>query len=174
MRRWAGVTLASAAALALAAAAMRGHHEHHLVRKEDLQLPPAVDAKPLRDDLWTVLRCDFATGWPAASATSAAFALPSAAALALPSAAFARRYPAAAIACSSTAAAVAATAAAVPGHQAEHMVREEDAEVRPALVPKQLRADLRPVCRRAAAIVTAGVAATAAAAVRRYQEHYLV
>ena len=101
VRRWAVVALASAAALALAAAAMRGHHEHHLVRKENLQLPPAVDAKPLRDDLWTVRRCDFATGWPAASATSAAFA---------------RRYPAAAIASSSTAAAAAATAVAVPGH----------------------------------------------------------
>ena len=75
VRRWAVVTLASAAALALAAAAVRGHHEHHLVRKEDLQLPPAVDAKPLRDDLRPVRRCDFATGWPAASATSAAFAL---------------------------------------------------------------------------------------------------
>ena len=118
VRRWAVVTLASAAALALAAAAMRGHHEHHLVRKEDLQLPPAVDAKPLRDDLRTVRRCDFATGWPAASATSAAFALPSAAAFALPFAAFARRYPAAVIARSSTAAAAAATAVAVPGHQA--------------------------------------------------------
>ena len=107
VRRWAVVTLASAAALALAAA-VRGHHEHHLVRKENLQLPPAVDANPLLDDLRPVRRCDFVTGWPAASATSAAFALPSAA--------FARRYPAAVIARSSTAAAAAATAVAVPGH----------------------------------------------------------
>ena len=116
VRRWAVVTLASAAALALAAAAVRGHHEHHLVRKENLQLPPAVDANPLLDDLRPVRRCDFVTGWPAASATSAAFALPSPAAFALPSAAFARRYPAAVIARFSTAAAAAAaTAVAVPG-----------------------------------------------------------
>ena len=118
VRRWAIVTLASAAALALAAAAVRGHHEHRLVRKENLQLPPAVDANPLLDDLRPVRCCDFVTGWPAASATSAAFALPSAAAFALPFAAFARRYPAAVIARSSTAAAAAATAVAVPGHQA--------------------------------------------------------
>ena len=74
VRRWAVVTLASAAALALAAAAMRGHHEHHLVRKEDLQLPPAVDAKQLRNDLRTVRRCDFATGWAAASSAASSAA----------------------------------------------------------------------------------------------------
>ena len=73
-----------------------------------------------------------------------------------------------------SAAALALAAAAVRGHHEHHLVRKENAQVRPALVPKQLRADLRPVCRRAAAIVTAGVAARAAAAVRRYQEHYLV
>ena len=44
-------------------------------------------------------------------------------------------------------------------------MREEDAQVRPALVPKQLRADLRPVRHRAAfaAAVTFAAAAVTAA-----------
>ena len=53
-------------------------------------------------------------------------------------------------------------------------MHEEDGEVRPAVVHAQLRTDLRPVRRRAAAIVTASVAADAAAAVRRHQEYQLV
>ena len=117
--------------------------------------------KQLRDDLRPVRLRNVATGWSAASAALAASAASAASA-------------ATASFCTATAA---ATTVAVPGHQAEHVVQEEDAQVRPALVPEQLRADLRPVRRRAAVTRRAGVAAAAAAAaatVRGHQEHQLV
>jgi hypothetical protein len=59
-RRAVTIALAAAAFAVAAAATVRRHYEHHLVREEDLQLPPSVDANQLRDDLRPVRRCNVA------------------------------------------------------------------------------------------------------------------
>jgi len=57
----------AATAFAAATAAVRRHYQHHLVREEDFQLPPALVPKQLRADLRSVRRCDIVTGWSAAA-----------------------------------------------------------------------------------------------------------
>ena len=62
--------------------------------------------------------------------------------------------------------AAAAATTAVRRHHEQHLVHEEGLQLPPTVDAKQLRADLRPVYRRAGAIRWASVVAT----VRRYEE----